>query len=84
MTGCAGYTLGRGPVNLKDMGERTVSRGAWQLQLCRVGVNFGALDFVRFLGSLSFHLRGSGCGGEVVVFIKSVVYAMAAMRPNAI
>jgi len=34
------------------------------MQLCRVGVNFGASGFVRFLGSLSFHLRGSGSGGE--------------------
>jgi len=40
------------------------SWGAWQMQLCRVGVNFGASGFVRFLGSLSFHLRGSGSGGE--------------------
>jgi len=51
------------------MGERTTFRGAWRLQLCCVGVNFGASDFVRFLGSLSFHLHRSGCGGEVVVFI---------------
>ena len=35
-------------------------RGAWWLRLCCVGVNFGASGFVRFLGSLSFHLRGSG------------------------
>jgi len=34
------------------------------MQLCRVGVNFGASGFVRFLGSLSFHLRGSGSGGK--------------------
>ena len=52
------------------MGERTVLRGAWRLRLCHVGVNFGASGFVRFLGSLSFHLRGSGCGGGIVVFRK--------------
>jgi len=34
------------------------------MQLCCVGVNFGALGFVRFLGTLSFHLRGSGSRGE--------------------
>jgi len=43
------------------------------MQLCRVGVNFGASGFVRFLGSLSFHLRGSGSGGE-----NCSIYAMAA------
>jgi hypothetical protein len=54
-------------------GRVQFSRGAWQMQLCRVGVNFGASGFVRFLGSLSFHLRGSGSGGE-----NCSIYAMAA------
>jgi hypothetical protein len=64
---------------LRDMGSMGVrgrvqfSWGAWQMQLCHVGVNFGASGFVRFLGSLSFHLHGSGSGGE-----NCSIYAMAA------
>jgi len=70
MMGCAGYTLGRGATQFEGYGGEDSFPGSVAVATLPCGS--------------CFHLRRSGCGGEVVVFIRSVVYAMAAMRPNAI
>jgi len=44
-------------------GDCSFFRGEGQMRLRSVAVNFGASGFVRFLGSLSCQLCGSGCGG---------------------
>jgi hypothetical protein len=52
MTGCAGYSPGRGAKLILDRiwGRGQFLRGAWRLQLGRVGVNFGASGLSDFWG----------------------------------